>query len=343
MMKKVFVDTLESGMEFASPLLIKNSRLLPSRSGNLYIDLELVDRSGRIKGKIWDASKEDMEKLAAGKFAMFRGRIEKFKEELQIIVEQFTPIDQSNVDLADFLPTSRFSVEDMVGYLKRTGASLSNPDVQALWDVVLADATFMDLFSRVPAAVSYHHVFVGGLLEHTCQVVRLADAVASARPDIDRDLLLIGALLHDCGKVGEYSPGPAFGNLDRGLLLGHIFIGAEMVDRWSSFLDNFPDPLADAIKHMILSHHGTREFGSPVEPASAEAMALHFIDNMDTKVESLRATIAEDMAAGEEAFTRNQSPMLKRRVYRLSFKPLPEEYNPFAPSPDGQSAKDDLL
>ncbi|RKY20697.1 MAG: hypothetical protein DRP90_03120 [Planctomycetota bacterium] len=340
-MRRQRVEDMREGDAFAGVLLVKSCRLLTAKSGNYYVDLELVDRTGRVKGKIWKASRETAEELPPNTFAFFRGHVERFRDELQLIVESFRKVAEEEIEPADFMPTSRFGTEEMESFLRRKAESLANPHLRALWEAALADEEFMEGFRTCPAAVSYHHVFLGGLMEHTCEVVRLAEAVARVRPELDRDLLLTGALLHDAGKVEEYSRGPAFTQLERGLLLGHLYMGAEMIERWTAGIEGFPRALADQLKHLVLSHHGTKEFGSPVEPCFAEAIVLHYVDNIDAKLNNVRTTIEQDEGEKGEAFTRQQSPMLRRRLLKTTLRPEPEGYDPFGEAEEGASGEGD--
>lgn len=340
-MNKQKVKDISSGDNFSGVLLIKSANLMTTKSGNLYMDLELVDSTGRIKAKYWDATRETAEDLKDGSFALFRGFVDKFRDELQLKIDNYSIVNEKEIDITAFMPVSRFPIEDMVAYLHRIGDSLGNSYLRKFWALMLDDKIIMQSFVRCPAAVSYHHVFLGGLLEHTCEVIRLGDAIAAIRPELDRDLLLSGALLHDLGKIAEYSSGPAFTNLDEGLLLSHLYIGAEMIDRLVSEIEDFPPDISAMLKHLVLSHHGTREFGSPVEPCFAEAVVLHYIDNIDAKINNIRTTINEDAGSEGEMFTSQQSRMLKRRILRTTLRPEPDGYNPFAQTAEKETPKEE--
>ena len=219
---------------------------------------------------------------------------------------------RSSVDLADFVPVSPVPQEQMRAELAGVVASLANPYLKALMESFCGDAVFMAAYCKAPAAKGMHHVYLGGLLEHSLSVVRLVDAVVPLYPDLNRDLLVVGALLHDLGKVAELSYERAFEYTDEGRLIGHISIGVEMLTERIATIPGFPRELAMLLKHMLLSHHGQYEYGSPKRPKTIEATILHYLDDMDSKINGIRSHIAKETAQGNRWTSHH-------RLYNLYF------------------------
>jgi 3'-5' exoribonuclease len=268
--------------------LVKQSRLLTSRSGNFYIDLTLSDRSGEINAKFWDANRQLYESFAVDDFVMVRANVETYMDKPQLKVSHVKRLEEEEINLADFLPASERDTKEMLEELHELIAGVKDPALGALLNEFFGDEEFAKAFVRCPAAVSLHHAFLGGLLEHTLAVARMALDVANRYPVLDRDMFLAGALLHDLGKVYEIEHVRAFKYSDRGQLLGHLTIGAEEIAKRAGEIKDFPPEKLMQIQHLILSHHGQFEFGSPKLPMTAEAMALHYLDNLDAKMEALR-------------------------------------------------------
>jgi 3'-5' exoribonuclease len=206
-------------------------------------------------------------------------------------------VPESEIDIADFLPASKRDRDEMFAELKGWIASMTSPHLKALLETIFADEAIALAYRTAPAAKSIHHGWIGGLIEHVLSVCRLAKLTAAHYPDIDFDLLLAGVILHDIGKIHELTYARSLGYSDAGQLIGHITIGIRMVEDAARKLPGFPPLLLDLVEHMILSHHGQLDFGSPKVPLFLEAMLLHLIDNMDSKMEAMRAHIAKDRQA----------------------------------------------
>ncbi|MCK4503798.1 MAG: HD domain-containing protein, partial [Desulfuromonadales bacterium] len=213
---------------------------------------------------------------------------------MQLIVQDLKPIAEKLVDLSDFLPVSQRSVATMRSELDELLASVSDVNIAALLRAFFDDSEFFALYSKAPAAKAMHHVYLGGLLEHSLAVATLASDVAGRYPQVNRDLLLCGALLHDIGKVSELSYQRSFDYTDVGKLLGHIVIGVQMVEDRVRLLPDFPAELAMLIKHLLLSHHGQYDFGSPKRPKFMEAVILNFVDDLDSKINGVQTHIDKE-------------------------------------------------
>ncbi|MDZ7815175.1 MAG: HD domain-containing protein [Planctomycetota bacterium] len=336
-MQQITISDIEPGEMCMLTALVKSIRLRTTSKDSLYLDIELADKTGTIKAKKWDATREEFQSMPPNSFVNVVAHGDEYRGTSQLKIKSIAPVSEEDIDPSDFMPVSRFDIDQMVDYLAGTAGSLDDEHYSKLWRVILDDKEFMAQFTRCPAAMSYHHVFLGGLLEHTCEVIRLCDAIAGIRPELDRALLLSGAFIHDMGKIQEYTSGPAFQNRDRGMLLSHIYIVTEMLDGWAAQIEDFPQDKLDLLKHIALSHHGQREWGATVEPSFPEAIVVHFTDNIDAKLNNAKMTIAEDVS-DEGDFTAQPSRMLRRRIYKRTLRPEPDDYNPFG-NEDGAGEK----
>ncbi|MBW2617650.1 MAG: HD domain-containing protein, partial [Deltaproteobacteria bacterium] len=265
--------------------LVLDKSLQTTKTGTTYLALVLGDKTGRLPGRVWEEAARFDPLFEAGDVIQVRGRVVVYKGQKQINVIELTPLAPEEVDLALFLPAAARPVEEMAAELRRISETLA-PPFKDLCQALLADEEFMARFTQAPAAKSVHHAHLGGLLEHTLSVVRMAEEVAGHYPFLHRDLLVTGAILHDAGKAYElaFRPGPAY--TDQGRLIGHIVLGEEVLRR--HLPQGFPPPLADEISHLILSHHGLQEFGSPKPPQTLEAIALNLIDDLDAKLNAIK-------------------------------------------------------
>jgi len=308
-MKKRFIDDLNQGELVQDVFLVKKSVMKTSRNGGLYLDMTLADKTGSVNGKFWDASKQLFESFAADDFIMVRANVENYQGKTQLSVSHLKKIGDDEVSLADFLPASERDPEEMLKELRAIIAEVRDSHLSKLLDSFFSDDEFIASFCRCPAAVSLHHAFIGGLLEHTLSVAGMALDVAERYDVIDRDMLLTGAILHDLGKIYEIGHARAFSYTDRGGLLGHLTIGAEEVAKKAAGIKDFPVEKLMLVQHLVLSHHGQYEFGSPKLPMTAEAMALHYLDNLDAKMQSFKEAQPVDGNWTE------WSRMFERRLY----------------------------
>ena len=249
------------------------------RNGNGYLKLTLRDKTGDIDARYWRVPAHVPRQLSVGGGVAVSGRIEEYRGVSQVRVTNAFASELE--DLSDFLPTARRPQEKMIDELQRLIHSIQEPNLKMLIKGVLGDAEFQARFFAAPAAKLYHHACVGGLLEHSLDVTRQVVSVSKRYPELDRDLAATVALLHDIGKVDCYQLQGAFEFADRGKLLGHIYVGAALVERAIDRIESFPEELRLRVLHAILAHHGELEKGSPVTPRTPEAIALHYADNLD--------------------------------------------------------------
>lgn len=293
-MNKVFVADLKERDQIDSPFLVRDKIMAMAKNGKPYMTLKLMDRSGEVEGRVWDRVDEFDSMFNKDDFIRIRAKASVYMGKMQVIVQDLQRIDEDAVDLSDFLPVSQYDPQQMLSEVRSMIASMSDPHVKALMDSFFNDTEFTGLFAKAPAAKAMHHVYLGGLLEHSLAVARLAVDVSARYPNIDRDLLICGALLHDIGKVAELRYARSFDYSDAGKLLGHIVIGVEMVDEKIRTLESFPPMKATLIKHLLLSHHGQYDYGSPKRPKTLEAVVLNFLDDMDSKINGVQAHIEKD-------------------------------------------------
>jgi len=300
--QKVFANQIADRDLVESVFLLREKNLALARNGKPYLVLKLMDRTGEIEGRVWDNA-EQMGALAdRDDFVLVRGRASLYLGKMQLQVLEMVRQPEEAVNLADFLPVSRFSREELVGRLQEKIASLQIPHFRRLMESLIADDDFLNRYCTAPAAKTMHHVFLGGLLEHSLAVADLADDVCRRYPDLKRDLLVVGALLHDVGKIAELDYRRSFDYTDAGKLIGHIVLGAQLIEMKIRDLGDFPERDALLLGHLLLSHHGQYEFGSPKRPKTVEAVILNFIDDLDSKINGVQSHIERD-ALAESAWT----------------------------------------
>jgi 3'-5' exoribonuclease len=318
-MSRRFVNQLANGDSVDEVFLVADKQLRANRQGNLYLHLELRDRSGNIGARLWNANEGLARTFEPGDFLQARGKIQVFQGALQVILSHIEPVDPARVEPEDFLPQASQNVAKLTARLRELLLSVRNPHLRALAECFLIDDEFLRKFTTAPAGIRNHHAYHAGLLEHVVTLMTVADRIADLYPDLDRDLLLVGIFLHDIGKIDELSYDRAFGYTDEGQLVGHLVMGVEMlrdkVERASDLTgEPFPNELLLRLKHMIVSHHGTLEFGSPKLPMTPEAIALHHLDNLDAKVHTFTREIRDDPSRDAPWTPFHQS--LGRRIFK---------------------------
>lgn len=297
-MPKQYIADLKDRDAVESVFMVKEKTMAMAKNGKPYMNLKFMDKSGEIDGKLWDNVDELDKEFQKGDFVKVRGTASLYMGKMQLVAKEIVRLDEDSVNLADFVPVSPVPLDEMKVELSRVVASLTNPHLKALMEGFIGDEKFMCDYCKAPAAKGMHHVYLGGLLEHSLSVARLVDAVVPLYADLNRDLLIVGALLHDLGKVAELSFDRAFEYTDEGRLIGHISIGVEMLGDQIAATAGFPRELAMLLKHMLLSHHGQYDFGSPKRPKTMEATILHYLDDMDSKINGIRSHIAKETASG---------------------------------------------
>jgi len=320
-MKNIFVSDLKSGTAVNDSFVLAEKHLYRKKDGGQYISVVLSDKTGTVKGVIWDNVEELTEKPAAGDFVGIRGNVSEYRGALQVVIQSMASMAAADVDAADFLPATSRDPSAMFEKLKSIADSMANSDLKALLAAFWSDTEFVEKFKIAPAAKKMHHAYLGGLLEHTLSLALLADRIADHYGGIDRDLLLTGAILHDIGKIEEFLYDRRIDYSDAGRLVSHIVIGVEMVQKKIAALRDFPPKTAMLIKHMLISHHGNREYGSPEPPKTLEAVMLNYLDEIDSKITGIREFMENQAADGD--WTVYHKP-LDRFFYKGAISPDPE-------------------
>lgn len=290
-MKQIYVEQIKERDQVDSIFLVRDKIMAMAKNGKPYMTLKLMDRTGEIETKVWDRVEEFNRLFNRDDFIQASGRASVYMGKMQLVVQNLQRIDEEQVNLADFLPVSTRELQEMHAELQQVLESLDDPWLEKLLRSFFDDADFLKRYSQAPAAKAMHHVYLGGLLEHSLAVTALASDVAARYPQADRNMLIAGALLHDVGKVSELSFDRSFNYTDEGKLLGHIVIGVQMIDEKVKSIDGFPERTCTLIKHLLLSHHGQYEFGSPKRPKTLEAVILNFIDDLDSKINGIQTHI----------------------------------------------------
>jgi 3'-5' exoribonuclease len=318
---KIFITDIEPNQEVETYFVVGEKQLRTARNGTPFLTLKLVDKTGEIVGRVWERAEQTMEQVPVSSLVLIRGRSEKFRDELQLQIQEISPISREQIDPADFLPICPISIEQLFDTLKAQMSTLKRRHFQLLMKAFLADRDLMARFKQAPAAKSVHHAYLGGLLEHTVSVIGLVSRICEHYPDLNRDLLLVGAVWHDVGKVFEFSYDLYIDYSHSGRLLGHMILGLEILQEKLRSLKTFPAEDAMLLKHLILSHHGESQFGAVRLPMTREALALHFADDVDAKMNSVGKIL--EAGGKSEAWTSYQ-PLYERFFFR-GLPPLAEE------------------
>jgi 3'-5' exoribonuclease len=294
-----YIGELRDGEMVSETYLCKTKQTLKTKAGKNYYSLLLQDKSGTLDAKIWELS-AGIDHFEAMEYIRVDGQVISFQGTLQLNVKRVRRSQEGEYDPTDFVPTTDKNIDLMYSEILKFISSIEQPQLRKLLESFFAeDKTFAANFKKHSAAKSVHHGFVGGLLEHTLSVVKLCDYYSKNYPIINRDLLIAAAIFHDIGKTEELSSFPENDYTDEGQLLGHIYIGTEIISARMKTIPNFPVQLASELKHCILAHHGELEYGSPKKPAIIEALALNFADNTDAKLQ----TMTEILNGGDEKMT----------------------------------------
>lgn len=332
-MKSPYVNELEPNQAVTGLFLVSHKDVRQKKSGDPYLSLTLTDRTGELDAKMWDNAAEVIHAFERDDFVRVKGLYQIFQNRPQLTVHKIAAVAEAEVDFADYFPASTRDRDEMFQELRSWIASVGNPHLKGLLEAIFADEAVALAYRTAPAAKSVHHAWLGGLIEHVLSLCRLAKFTAAHYHDIDFDLLLTGVILHDIGKIHELNYARGFSYSTEGQLLGHIVIGMRMIDEKLRLLPDFPAPLRDLVLHMILSHHGELEFGSPKVPLFPEAMLLHHLDNLDSKMECMRGMIEKDRLI-DGAWTGYSSALdrsiLKKRRY---LEPQAQESRPPQPLP----------
>ncbi len=313
-MKQAFVKDLTPDSAVRSTFLVKTKERKVASNGAAYLDLSLQDTTGVISAKLWDYSERTTPAFDADDIVQVEAHVECYRGTPQLRIRKITPCPPEEVNLFDYLPRTQRDPEEMYAALLQRVRCISDGPLRVLLLSILEDPPLAEKFKLAPAAMSYHHAFLGGLLEHVSSLIALADAVADHYPWLRRDLLVAGLVLHDLGKTEELNFTRGFRYSTRGQLVGHITMALEIVHAKISLIPDFPAALKHEIEHIILSHHGKLEFGSPKEPMFAEALVVHFLDDMDSKLETVHQQYALDQDRPGDWTSRNLA--LKRELLK---------------------------
>lgn len=313
-MKSPYLNEIEPNKQATATFVVLHKEIRQKKTGEPYLSLLLGDRTGEIEAKMWDNVAEVMETFDRDDFVRVKGLIRIYNNRPQFTIEKVQRVDPALVDPTDFFPASQRDPDEMFAELRSLLAGIRDPNLKALVDLFLEDEEIVRRLKRAPAAKFIHHAYLGGLLEHILSLAKLSQRVAGHYPSVDPDLLLTGVLLHDIGKIYELNYDRSFTYSSEGQLLGHIAIGLRMLGEKLAQLPAFPPRLRALVEHMILSHHGQLEFGSPKVPLFPEALLLHYLDDLDAKMECMRALIENDRQ--EESDWTGYSSSLERVVLK---------------------------
>ncbi|MEJ2702207.1 MAG: HD domain-containing protein [Sedimentisphaerales bacterium] len=312
-----FVNQIQPGETIDDVYIVRDPILRSTTRGDLYIAMYLLDRTGQLNGRMWQATETIYRALPQPGFVHIKGRSELYQSNLQIIINNISVIDPATVNIEDFLARTKKDQKQMFEEVKKMLGGIKNLQLYTLIQAFLDDAELMGRFCKAPAAMKLHHDCIGGLLEHTHNMLRVAVAILPLYPDVQADLVLAGILLHDIGKTEELAYDMAFSYTDTGQLIGHIGKSLLMLNKKAAALQAQGSPIdpaiLDALGHIILSHHGAYEFGSPKLPATAEAFMVCYIDNLDAKINQVHNAIANEQSDSNWTAWHNS---LQTRLYR---------------------------
>jgi len=303
-MKSLYAADIHENQLVDSLFLVSAKNHGVTKGGSGYLVLRLLDNSGEIEGRVWERAEDLGRGFEKNDFVRVRGQATLYQGKVQIRVQDVMRVDQQSVATEDFLPKSSFDPEFMLDELKSILRGIKNPHLLALAETFFSDRGLMDLFKRAPGAKTIHHPFLSGLLEHTLSLLKLILKVVENYRGVDVDLLLIGGFLHDIGKVYEFSFDRAVEYTDEGQLLGHLVMEVEMVNQKIATIPDFPEELAMLVKHLLVSHHGAYEFGSPKLPQTLEAVILHALDDLDGKIQAIQSLPEKEPGSKWTAFHR---------------------------------------
>lgn len=318
-MPRRFVNQLADGDSVEETFLLADKQLRANRNANLYLLANLRDRTGMISGLMWNMTEAAVAPLNAGDFVKVKGKVQLYQGALQMILTHIQPIPADGLDLTEFHATTSQNIDRLLSRMREILLAIKEPHLRRLMECFLADPELMHDFARAPAGIKAHHAYHGGLLEHVVNILETADRIEDLYPKVDFNLLRVGIFLHDLGKIRELCYANAFSYTDEGQLIGHLTIAIEMLnDKIAETVRQtgqpFPKETALRLKHMILSHHGSYEFGSPKLPMTPEAIALHHLDNLDAKVHEFARSIQDDPNSGSNWTP--FSPRLDRKLFK---------------------------
>lgn len=295
-MKEIYVRDLQPNQIITSAFLVQTKDVRFKKTGEGYLSLSLSDKTGELEAKIWENVEELAPLFERDDFVKVKGAVQVFRKKPQLTIHKLRRMEENEVDLADYFPLSARDAGEMWQELESVVAAVNNPHLQAILSRIISDPEIAARLRLAPAAKSMHHAYIGGLLEHILSLCRLAKLVLQNYPGLDQDLVIAGVLLHDLGKIYELSYARSFGYTSDGQLLGHMILEIEILHKKLADMPDFPRPLQTLLEHLIISHHGQYEFGSPKLPMFPEALLLHYLDDMDSKLQGMQMLIAKEAA-----------------------------------------------
>ncbi len=318
-MPKLFISEIKPNQEIASLFAASEKQLRTARNGTVFLDLKLSDKTGEISGKMWEKAAEAATGFQVGDVVYLRARTELYKERVQLSISEIMAVPAGGYDPADFLPECPYDRDLLFERLGKLVSGMEAGPLRLLCETILADPAIMLRFKLAPAAKSMHHAYIGGLLEHTVSVITLVYRISNHYPELDRDLLITGAFLHDIGKIEEFVYDTHIDYSDSGRLVGHMVLGTQIIEDKIRQIEGFPVETALLVKHLVLSHHGEAQFGAVRLPASREAFALHLADDLDAKMNSIGRILAN--AADDESTWTGYERIFDRHFFRGFPKP----------------------
>src|SRR6266436_6568126 len=290
-MKEFFISecSQHENKTITSSFVVASKQVKAKKNGEPYLALTLADRTGQIEAKMWDNVEEFILAFEQDDFLKVKGLVNKYKNRFQLTIHKLRRMEEADIDFTDYLPKTTKDIGELWRTLTEFVATFQNPHLKSLVELFMADSEIAERYRNAPAAKTLHHAYIGGLLDHVVSLFRSCDLLSQNYPQVNRDLLLTGAFLHDIGKIQELTYNRAFSYSTRGQLLGHMIIELEMLQAKLAQLPGFPDELKILLEHMIISHHGQYDFGSPKLPMFPEALMLHYLDDLDSKMEAMRA------------------------------------------------------
>jgi 3'-5' exoribonuclease len=272
-----------------SSFVVVSKQIKPKKTGEPYLALTLGDRSGQLEAKMWDNVEEVLNIFEQDDFLKIKGLVNKYKNRFQLTIHKLRKLGDSEIEFADYLPKTSRNIDELWRTLAEFVGSFQNPHLKVLVQAFMSDPEIAAAYRSAPAAKTLHHAYIGGLLDHVVSLFRSCDLICRNYPQANRDLLLTGVFLHDIGKIHELTYNRSFSYTTRGQLLGHMIIELEMLQAKLALIPDFPNELKTLLEHLIISHHGEYEFGSPKLPMFPEALLLHYMDDLDSKMEAMRA------------------------------------------------------
>ena len=279
-----------------STYVVVSKQIKPKKTGEPYLALTLGDRSGQLEAKMWDNVEEVLDAFEQDDFLKIKGIVNKYKMRFQLTVHKLRKLGDSEIDFSDYLPKTTKNIDELWQTLTNFIESFRNPHLKSLVQSFIADPQIAAAYRNAPAAKTLHHAYIGGLLDHVVSLFRSCDLMCTNYPQINRDLLLTGAFMHDIGKIYELTYNRSFSYTTKGQLLGHMIIELEMLQTKIALFPGFPEELKTLIEHLIISHHGQYDFGSPKLPMFPEALMLHYLDDLDSKMEAMRVQLEREAA-----------------------------------------------